>query len=199
MTARARYRLLRHPRVGRSLLIVAWLHLLASAAVCTAPAASASTNAVVLNWTGLHDSYGVPIGDFYLSLASFHDRLTQGGLNAAPRTTTFWRAAGGRPPEAAARPGPGPPPCLYGLVLECDRHPDVFHPIRCEIPATPSRLDRDKPPRLRVCSRRPGKGVWNSTSTVPDTFFRPPGSDSYRLENCLARGAGSGTVEDIDG
>src|SRR5207249_8009934 len=35
----------------------------------------------------------------------------------------------------------------------------------------------------RVCSRRPNKGVWNSQTTVPDTFVRPSGTDSqtYRL------------------
>ena len=32
-------------------------------------AASASTNAMVLNWTGLQDSYGVPIGNYYLAIA----------------------------------------------------------------------------------------------------------------------------------
>ena len=32
---------------------------------------------------------------------------------------------------------------------------------------------------MRVCSRRPNKGVWNSQTTVPDTFLRPSGTDSY--------------------
>src|SRR5439155_22904608 len=31
---------------------------------------------------------------------------------------------------------------------------------------------------LRVCSRRPNKGVWNCGLRVPDTFVRPSGTDS---------------------
>lgn len=70
MMARAQYWLLRHPRVRRPLVVLAWLQLLATMAVCAAPGASASTNSAVLNWTGLRDNYGVPVGDYYLSLAA---------------------------------------------------------------------------------------------------------------------------------
>jgi hypothetical protein len=90
MMARAHYWLLRHPRVGRALKILVWLHLLATTAVCTAPAASASTNSVVLNWTGLHDNNGVPIGDFYLALASLHDQITQAGPDASMLDPSTW-------------------------------------------------------------------------------------------------------------
>ena len=38
MTARAHHWLLCHPRVGRPLMVLAWLQLLAATAVCTAPA-----------------------------------------------------------------------------------------------------------------------------------------------------------------
>ena len=44
-----------------------------------APRAAASTNAAVLNWTGLTDSYGVPIGDYCLALASVPEQITQAG------------------------------------------------------------------------------------------------------------------------
>ena len=97
MTARAHYWWLRHPRVRRPLLVLGWLHLLAGAAVGTTPAATAATNATVLNWTGLHDSYGVPIGDFYLSLASLHDQLIEGGPEAKvwdPGTWAPWMMHG---------------------------------------------------------------------------------------------------------
>jgi hypothetical protein len=90
MTARAHYWLLTHPRAGRPLMILAWLQLLAGTAVCTASGASAATNAVVLNWTGLHDNDGVPIGDFYLSLASIQDQLTQGGPDAKVWDPATW-------------------------------------------------------------------------------------------------------------
>ena len=90
MIGRAHYWLLWHPRVGRPLMVLAWLQLLGVNAVCTAPAAAASTNAAVLNWTGLHDNDGVPIGDFYLSLASIPDQITQGGPDAQVWDPTTW-------------------------------------------------------------------------------------------------------------
>ena len=70
--------------------MLAWLQLLAGTAAGTAPSATASTNAVVLNWTGLHDNDGVPIGDFYLSLASIQDQLTQGGPDARVWDPSTW-------------------------------------------------------------------------------------------------------------
>jgi hypothetical protein len=63
---------------------------LAATAVGTAPAATASTNAVVLNWTGLHDTSGVPVGDFYLSLAGIQDQLIEGGPDARVWDPTTW-------------------------------------------------------------------------------------------------------------
>ena len=44
-----------------------------------APQASAATNAAVLNWTGLKDSYGVPIGDYCLAIASIPEQISQAG------------------------------------------------------------------------------------------------------------------------
>ncbi|WP_327083164.1 hypothetical protein [Mycolicibacterium chlorophenolicum] len=66
------------------------LQMLSCFAVGTAPDAAASTNAVVLNWTGLHDSYGVPAGDLYLSLASLTDQLTQTGPDASMLDPATW-------------------------------------------------------------------------------------------------------------
>ncbi|WAJ47991.1 hypothetical protein OK015_28505 (plasmid) [Mycobacterium sp. Aquia_216] len=90
MLARARYWLLRHPRMARPLKVSALLQLLFTMAVTLAPQASASTNAAVLNWTGLHCTYGVPIGDFYLSLASLPDQLSQGGPDAQVYDPGSW-------------------------------------------------------------------------------------------------------------
>jgi len=86
----ARYWLAAHPRVGGSLKVLAWLQLLAGAAVGAAPDAAAASNAAVLNWTGLHDTYGVPIGDFSLSLASIADQLTDGGPDAHAWDPASW-------------------------------------------------------------------------------------------------------------
>ena len=90
MTAGIRYWLHRHPRLRRHLQILAVVQFLAVTAVCTAPAASASTNAGVLNWTGLRDSYGVPVGDYYLSLASIRDQITQAGPDTSAWDPGTW-------------------------------------------------------------------------------------------------------------
>src|ERR1700742_998063 len=81
---------MRHPRVGRPLIVLGWLQLLVIAAVRTAPGAAASANAAVLNWTGLHDTYGVPIGDFFLSLPSVPDQLTEGGPDSSALDPSTW-------------------------------------------------------------------------------------------------------------
>lgn len=90
MLARAHYWLLRHPRVSRPLKVYGLLQLLSMIAVTLAPQASAATNAAVLNWTGLHDTYGVPIGDFYLSLASLPTQIMQAGPDAQVYDPTSW-------------------------------------------------------------------------------------------------------------
>jgi hypothetical protein len=90
MMARIQFWLIRHPRVARPLRVLGWLQLLSCIAIGTAPDAAASTNAVVLNWTGLRDSYGVPVGDFYLSLASLRDQLTQTGPDATVFDPSSW-------------------------------------------------------------------------------------------------------------
>ena len=58
MIGRARLWLLTHPRAARPVKVMGLVQLLSCVAVGTAPHALASTNAVVLNWTGLHDNYG---------------------------------------------------------------------------------------------------------------------------------------------
>jgi hypothetical protein len=94
MTARLHYWYLTHPRWGRPALLAAVLQALSIAAVCAAPQASASTNASILNFTGLKDTYGVPIGDYYLSLASVRDQITQAGPGVTwnPQTWMDWTA-----------------------------------------------------------------------------------------------------------
>lgn len=84
--------LLAHPRVRRSTLVAAVLQGLSAVAVCTAPQASAATNGSVLNWTGLRDSYGVPIGNYYLAVAALPEQLAQAGPDVSwnPDTWTRW-------------------------------------------------------------------------------------------------------------
>jgi hypothetical protein len=61
-------------------------------AVCAAPRAYAATNTELLNFTGLHDTYGVPIGDYYLSLASIPEPMMEGGpgVGVNPASWTRW-------------------------------------------------------------------------------------------------------------
>jgi hypothetical protein len=92
MTGRVRYWFLTHPRVARPLQVVGFVQALALLAVCAAPEASASSNAVVLNWTGLKDSYGLAIGDYYLSLASAAEQITETGPGVTwdPTSWVLW-------------------------------------------------------------------------------------------------------------
>ena len=92
MTARLHYWLLRHPRCGKPILLLAGVQALALAAVWAAPHASAATNATVLNWTGLKDSYGVPVGDYCLAIASIPVQVSQAGpgVNWDPASWAKW-------------------------------------------------------------------------------------------------------------
>ena len=92
MTARLRCWYATHPRWGRPALPFAVLQGLSIVAVGVAPRATASTNAAMLNFTGLSDSYGVPIGDYYLAVASVTDQITQAGpsVTANPGSWAAW-------------------------------------------------------------------------------------------------------------
>ncbi|BBZ15520.1 hypothetical protein [Mycobacterium branderi] len=92
MTARLHYWYLAHPGLGRPALVLATLQGLFMVTVATAPRASASTNAGMLNWTGLKDGYGVPIGDYYLAIASIPEQITQAGphLDWNPASWAQW-------------------------------------------------------------------------------------------------------------
>lgn len=91
MTA-LRYWWLRHPRLHRAARVAAALQALSVAAVCVAPQAAASTNSMVLDWTGLRDSYGVPLGNYYLAIASVRDQITAAAPDVGwnPDTWTAW-------------------------------------------------------------------------------------------------------------
>jgi hypothetical protein len=94
LTARLRCWYATHPRWGRPALVFAVLQGMSIVAVGVAPRATASTNAAMLNFTGLSDSYGVPIGDYYLAVASVTDQITQAGptVTANPASWAAWSA-----------------------------------------------------------------------------------------------------------
>jgi hypothetical protein len=87
-----RYWWLRNRWLHRPTLVLAALQVLSAAAVCAAPRAVAASNSLVLDWTGLRDSYGVPIGDYYLAIASVRDQIAAGapGLTVNPDSWTAW-------------------------------------------------------------------------------------------------------------
>ncbi|BDE16996.1 hypothetical protein MKCMC460_58560 (plasmid) [Mycobacterium sp. 20KCMC460] len=73
-----------------------WLitHTLATAAIGAAPPAAASTLAGALNWTGVTDSHGVPVGNYYLSVVSTTEAITKAGpgLSWDPSSWARWLA-----------------------------------------------------------------------------------------------------------
>jgi hypothetical protein len=81
-----------HPRLRRPVLLFAAVQALAALAVGVAPRASAATNSMVLDWTGLRDTYGVEIGDYYLALASLPDQIAAATPDVTwnPDTWTAW-------------------------------------------------------------------------------------------------------------
>ena len=64
------YQMATRPRLRR--LTAFWMitHTLGAAAIGAAPPAAASTLAGALNWTGVTDSHGVPVGNYYLSVVN---------------------------------------------------------------------------------------------------------------------------------
>lgn len=73
----------RHPWVGRQLMLTLMIQLGALLATVAAPPAFASSNAAALNWTGVKDAEGVPIGNYYLAAIN----LSKQAKDAAPEVT----------------------------------------------------------------------------------------------------------------
>jgi len=88
------YHLALRPRLRRICTLWFTTHLLATWSVLTAPSAAASTLTGALNWTGITDSHGVPVGSYYLSLISTSEAITKAGpdVSADPSTWTRWLA-----------------------------------------------------------------------------------------------------------
>jgi hypothetical protein len=88
------YQLAIHPRLRRVLTFWLTTHVLAVWAVAAAPPAFASTMAGALNWTGITDSYGVPVGSYYLSVVSTREAITEAGPDISLNPTSWFRWAG---------------------------------------------------------------------------------------------------------
>jgi hypothetical protein len=73
------YELAVHPRLQRLLAFWALTHTLAIWALIAAPRATAATMAAALNWTGITDTDGVPVGAYFLSTVDTMEALTEAG------------------------------------------------------------------------------------------------------------------------
>jgi|SRR5271166_885513 len=74
---------LRHPWVGRPVVLTLLVEVVALLATVAAPPAFASSNAAALNWTGVKDAEGVPIGNYYLAAIN----LSKQAKDSAPEVT----------------------------------------------------------------------------------------------------------------
>ncbi|ULN44736.1 hypothetical protein MI149_30035 (plasmid) [Mycolicibacterium crocinum] len=84
------YELALHPRLRRVLIFVLATHTLALWALITAPRATAATMAAALNWTGITDTYAVPIGAYFLSTVDTMEALTEGGPDVSVVDPGSW-------------------------------------------------------------------------------------------------------------
>lgn len=86
------YQLAVKPWLRRALIVWAATHFLAIWALATAPRATAATMNAVLNWTGITDSSGVPIGAYFLSTVDTFEAVTEGGPDVSwnPGTWVQW-------------------------------------------------------------------------------------------------------------
>ena len=82
-----------HSRGRRVASVMATVHALAVWALAAAPSAAASAGAATLGWTGLHDTYGVPLKDYFLSVVDTPEAITNNGQGISlldPETLLNW-------------------------------------------------------------------------------------------------------------
>lgn len=92
MIGRWHYWLLTHPRIGRPVTVLAAAWTMALVATTVAPRASAASNAMLLNWTGLRDTYGVAPGDYVFAMTSVREQIVAAGpgVSLDPGTWMQW-------------------------------------------------------------------------------------------------------------
>ncbi|MCH9729763.1 MAG: hypothetical protein K0U84_08840 [Actinomycetia bacterium] len=85
-----------HPRVRRALVAMTLSYGFSLVALLCAPSAVAAGGSAALGWTGLHDTDGVPIGYYFLSLVSAREAATNNGQEISimdPGTWGTWIGA----------------------------------------------------------------------------------------------------------
>lgn len=83
-----------HPRIRRIWLTYCVMWSASIMSVAMAPRASAAIMADVLSWTGLHDSYGVPIGQHFVSLVPVLEAIREQAPTVTADPTTWPTAIG---------------------------------------------------------------------------------------------------------
>lgn len=83
-----------HPRLRRVIAVCAAVEFAALWSVIAAPPAFAASLASAMNWTGITDSTGAPLGDYYLSVISTSEAIsnTTDDLGFNPGTWIPWMA-----------------------------------------------------------------------------------------------------------
>ncbi|WP_454561745.1 hypothetical protein [Mycobacterium haemophilum] len=79
-----------YPKIRRALLLMTSVHVLCLWAVITAPHATAATGAAALGWTGLHDTDGVPLKDYFLSIVDTPEAITNNGQHVSLTDPSTW-------------------------------------------------------------------------------------------------------------
>ena len=90
LAERVGYELAIRPRLRRVLIFWLSTHLLALWSLVAAPRAAAATMAAALNWTGITDSYGVPVGAYFLSTVDTMEAITEGGPDVSVVDPGSW-------------------------------------------------------------------------------------------------------------
>jgi hypothetical protein len=89
---RVGYLLATRPTLRRCLILWLTTNVAALWSVTAAPPAFAATMAGTLNWTGITDSHGVPLGAYYLSTVGTSEAITEAGpgVGADPTSWMNW-------------------------------------------------------------------------------------------------------------
>lgn len=85
-----------HPQARRVTAVMTSVYVLSLWSLVAAPNALASNGSAALNWTGLRDTYGVPIAAYFLSVVSVPEAAMNNGVEVSlidPSSWMPWMAA----------------------------------------------------------------------------------------------------------
>lgn len=79
-----------HPHFRRALIVTNTVYALALWALACAPHAAAETGAAALGWTGLKDTYNVPLHDYFVSMVDTSEAVTNNGQHVSAIDPSTW-------------------------------------------------------------------------------------------------------------